>query len=136
MEASDDAIIWKTLDGIIVGWNKGAERLYGYSADEVIGKPISILVLPDRTNELRGIMDRLRRGDSIVHYETVRQEGRDGLALQSLVEKVCTALRPLAEQKHLELKATVPEGELMVNTERRALSQILFNLINNAIKFT
>ena len=52
------------------------------------------------------------------------------------MEEVCTTLRPLAEQKGLELKATVPEGQLVINTDRRALSQILFNLINNVIKFT
>jgi len=58
------------------------------------------------------------------------------VVFQSVMEEVCTALRPLAEQKGLELKATVPEGQLVINTDRRALSQILFNLINNAIKFT
>ena len=53
VDYSDDAIIGKSLEGIIVNWNKGAERLYGYSAEEVIGKPISILLPPDRPDELR-----------------------------------------------------------------------------------
>lgn len=66
VETSDDAIIWETLDGIIVGWNKGAERMYGYLADEVIGKPISILLPSDRADELSGIMDRLRRGKASI----------------------------------------------------------------------
>jgi PAS domain S-box-containing protein len=77
VEASDDAIIRTTLDGIIISWNQGAERVYGYLANEVIGKPISILLPPDRADELPGIMDRLRRGESIDHYDTVRQ-GKDG----------------------------------------------------------
>src|SRR5712692_5310207 len=78
VESSDDAIIGKTLDGIIVGWNPGAERIYGYTADEVLGQPISILVPPDRPDELPGIMERLRRGEHIDHFETerIRKDGR------------------------------------------------------------
>lgn len=72
VESSDDAIISKNLDGIIVSWNQGAERLYGYTADEVIGKPLSILVPPEHPDELTGIMERLKRGEQIQHFETTR----------------------------------------------------------------
>ena len=77
VDSSDDAIIGKTLDGTIVIWNKGAERLYGYAANEVVGKPISILVPQDRLNELSEIVERLQRGESLVRHETVRKT-KDG----------------------------------------------------------
>ncbi len=76
VDYSDDAIVYKSLEGLIVNWNKGAERLYGYSAEEVVGKPISILLPPDRSDELAEIISRLRRGEIIVE-ETVRQR-KDG----------------------------------------------------------
>jgi PAS domain S-box-containing protein len=72
VESSDDAIISKNLEGIIVSWNKGAERLYGYTAEEVVGKPLSILIPPDHDDELPVIMERLKRGEQIEHFETVR----------------------------------------------------------------
>jgi len=72
VESSDDAIISKTLDGIVTSWNAGAERLFGYTAQEMIGKSIMILIPPERHNEERLILERLRRGERIEHYETVR----------------------------------------------------------------
>ena len=72
VESSDDAIISKTLDGIIVSWNRGAEELFGYTAAEAVGQPITLLIPPDRLDEERDILARLRRGERIAHYETVR----------------------------------------------------------------
>jgi PAS domain S-box-containing protein len=72
IESADDAIISKTLDGIITSWNKGAERIFGYTADEVVGKPITILIPKDHENEEPAILARLRAGERIEHYETVR----------------------------------------------------------------
>src|SRR5687768_8438780 len=77
IESADDAIISKTLDGIITSWNKGAERIFGYKADEVIGKPITIIIPPDHLDEEPAILARLRAGDRIEHYETVRRR-KDG----------------------------------------------------------
>ena len=76
--SSPDAIISKSLDGTILSWNPGAERLYGYAAEEVVGRPISVLVPPDRRDELRGIVERLRRGERVEPYDTVRlrKDGR------------------------------------------------------------
>lgn len=72
IESADDAIISKTLDGIITSWNKGAQRIFGYTADEVIGKPVTILIPADHENEEPAILARLRAGKRIEHYETIR----------------------------------------------------------------
>ena len=72
VQASDDAIIGKTLDGTIVTWNKGAEKIYGYKSEEIVGHPISVLVPPGKPDELPGIMKQLRRGQHIESYETTR----------------------------------------------------------------
>ena len=72
VESSDDAIVSKDLNGIITTWNKGAERIFGYTAEEVIGKPVTILIPPDRQDEEPAILERIRRGERIEHYETVR----------------------------------------------------------------
>jgi PAS domain S-box-containing protein len=77
VESSDDAIISKDLRGIIQTWNRGAVRVFGYTAEEVIGKPVTILMPPDRLDEEPGILARIRRGEQIDHYETVRQR-KDG----------------------------------------------------------
>jgi PAS domain S-box-containing protein len=77
VESSDDAIIGENLEGIITSWNKGAERLYGYTAGEMVGRPISILVPPDCRDELQAMMERVRGGERIEHFETerVRKDG-------------------------------------------------------------
>jgi two-component system CheB/CheR fusion protein len=72
VESSDDAIVSKTLDGVITSWNAGAERLYGYSTAEALGRPISFIVPLDRTDEMPRILARLERGEHIESYETVR----------------------------------------------------------------
>jgi PAS domain S-box-containing protein len=77
VESSDDAIVSKDLNGIVTSWNKGAERLFGYSAKEMIGMPILTLIPPDRHDEEPGILRRIRRGERIEHYETVRRR-KDG----------------------------------------------------------
>jgi len=76
--SSDDAIVSKTLDGIITSWNLGAERVFGYSEAEALGKSITMLIPPDRQHEEEMILSRLRRGQPIEHYETVRvaKDGR------------------------------------------------------------
>jgi PAS domain S-box-containing protein len=78
IESADDAIISKTLDGIITSWNKGAQRIFGYTADEVIGKPVTILIPADHEDEEPAILARLRAGKRIEHYETIRvtKDGR------------------------------------------------------------
>ena len=77
IESSEDAIITKSLEGVIVTWNAGAKRMFGYSRDEVIGQPITILIPEDHIDEEPSILARLRRGERIEHYETVRRR-KDG----------------------------------------------------------
>lgn len=80
VESSDDAIVSKDLDGVITSWNRGAERIFGYSADEVVGKPITVIIPPDRHGEEATILGRLRGGERIEHFETVRVR-KDGTAV-------------------------------------------------------
>ena len=72
VESSDDAIIGKTLDGIIKSWNRGAESIYGYTKDEIIGRSISILAPPEYEDDILKILERIRRGEHIGNYETLR----------------------------------------------------------------
>jgi PAS domain S-box-containing protein len=78
VESSDDAIVSKSMDGLIVSWNAGARRLYGYTADEVVGRPISLLCPAERVDEVQYNLDRVRSGVHIEHFETnrVRKDGR------------------------------------------------------------
>jgi PAS domain S-box-containing protein len=80
VDSSDDAILSKDLNGIITSWNSGAARIFGYTADEVIGQPVTILMPPERFNEEPGILERIRRGERVEHYETVRRR-KDGVLL-------------------------------------------------------
>jgi len=77
VESSDDAIISKTLEGIITSWNLGAERIFGYTADEIVGQSVLKLIPPDRRHEEPVILDRIRNGQRVDHYETVRMR-KDG----------------------------------------------------------
>ena len=84
IESSDDAILSKNLYGIITSWNAGAERLFGYTAAEAVGKSITMLIPPDRIDEEPGIIARIRRGEHVDHYETTRVRKDGGLVEISL----------------------------------------------------
>src|SRR5687767_10121436 len=73
VDSSDDAIVSKTLDGVITSWNRGAERLFGYTAAEAIGQHIFLIIPDDRRAEEEDVLARLRRGERIDHFETVRR---------------------------------------------------------------
>lgn len=84
VESSDDAIVSKNLDGVITSWNRGAERVFGYTAEEAIGQPITIVIPRDRHSEEVDILARIRRGERIEHFETVRQRKHGSLIVASL----------------------------------------------------
>jgi PAS domain S-box-containing protein len=81
---SDDAIVSKNLDGIITSWNGAAERIFGYTAEEAVGQSITILIPEDRQNEERQILTRVRRGERIDHFETIRRHKHGSLIVISL----------------------------------------------------
>ncbi len=81
VQSSEDAIIGKTLDGIITSWNKGAEKIYGYAESEMIGNTISLLALSENDDEIPAILDRIKSGQVIQHYETLRRR-KDGSEIQ------------------------------------------------------
>ncbi len=93
VESSDDAIISKDLNGILTSWNKGAERMFGYTPEEIIGKPNTVLFPADRQEEEKLLFERLKQGEHIEHYETVRLR-KDGTPLD-----VSLALSPLKNDR-------------------------------------
>jgi PAS domain S-box-containing protein len=128
VESSDDAIVSKDLNGIITSWNKGAQKLFGYTAEEVIGKSITILIPPDRENEESYILDRIRRGEVVDHYETVRRH-KDGseidvsLTVSPVRDKTGKVIgaskisRDISERKRTEIER---EEMLLKETAARA----------------
>ena len=92
VESSDDAIVSKTLEGVITSWNRGAQRVFGYTPAEAIGQSITILIPPDRLHEEDMILERLRRGEPIDHYETVRAT-KDGRLID-----VSVSISPLRDE--------------------------------------
>ncbi len=112
VESSSDAIFSKTLDGILLTWNAGAERLYGYSASEVIGRPVSILAPADRPDEIPTIMRRLRRGERIQHYETVRVR-KDGTRLD-----ISLTISPVRDDRGVLIAASTVARDI---TERKRI---------------
>ncbi|MCC7048316.1 MAG: PAS domain S-box protein [Alphaproteobacteria bacterium] len=93
VQSSGDAIVGKSLEGIITSWNRGAENLFGYAAEEVIGKPITILIPPDRISEEPGILARIRNGELVDHFETIRRR-KDG----SLID-ISLTISPIRDAK-------------------------------------
>ena len=137
VEFSDDAIITKDLTGIITSWNPGATRLFGYAPEEVIGKPISILIPPEREDEEPNILARLQQGQRIDHYETVRRR-KDGTLLhisltvspvrnsEGRIVGASKIARDITERKRAEEELRQTRQQLIVtnqNLEERVLQR-------------
>ena len=133
VESSDDAIISKTLDGTITSWNHGAEKIYGYSSEEIVGKPVSVLVPTDRPDEIPEILEKVGRGEAIDSYETVRI-AKDGRRLDvsltiSPVKDLSgnlvgasTIARDITERRRTESELRLSEARFRAMIEQSPLS--------------
>ena len=116
IDSSDDAIIGKDLDGIITSWNKGAERIYGYTPEEAVGKHISFLVPSERPDEIPGILRKIAQGETIQHYESARVT-KDGRRLD-----VSISVSPLRDAKGDIVGASAIARD--ITAQKRAESQL------------
>jgi PAS domain S-box-containing protein len=116
VDSSEDAIISKSVDGMIISWNKGAERIFGYSAEEAIGKHITLIIPQDRWEEETNILNRLSRGERIEHYETVRVR-KDGEQVH-----ISLTISPLKDDQGQFIGASKIARDI---TERRQIEQTL-----------
>ena len=130
VENCDDAIVSKDLQGIIRSWNAGAQRLFGYSAEEVVGKPITILIPTDRQHEEPGILERIRRGERIEHYETVRQR-KDG----SLVD-ISLTVSPVKNANGEVIGASKIARDITERKRARELQKLFVDEMKHRIKNT
>ena len=130
VEFSDDAIVSKDLNGVINSWNAGAQRLFGYTAEEAIGKPITMLIPPERHDEEPGILDRIRRGERIEHYETVRRR-KDG----ALIE-ISLAVSPLKNADGKIIGASKIARDISERKRDEEQRKLLINELNHRVKNT
>jgi PAS domain S-box-containing protein len=140
VESSDDAIVGKDLNGVITSWNVGAERLFGYTAQEAVGRSITMLMPPERVHEEADILGRIRRGERIQHYETVRCR-KDGTLLDvsltispiinatGMIVGVSKIARDMTERKR-------QEADLVRRGRQQRLLYELANAVNRAEALT
>jgi diguanylate cyclase (GGDEF)-like protein/PAS domain S-box-containing protein len=131
VESSDDAIIGKDLNGIITSWNKGAERIYGYAAGEVIGRHISMLVPSSQADEIPLILEKIRRGERVEHYETIRVTKAAGQIFISLtVSPIRDAAGAIIGASTISRDITRRRKyEEMIQSQARILDQIQESVI-------
>jgi PAS domain S-box-containing protein len=136
VQSSDDAIVGKDLNGVITSWNAGAERLFGYTSEEAVGRSVTMLIPPDRLDEETSILGRLRAGERIDHFETIRRH-KDGslhdisLTVSPIVDSTghivgaSKIARDVTERKRLEaaLRKSVEDLRSRIRSERAARSE-------------
>jgi PAS domain S-box-containing protein len=130
VEFSDDAIVSKDINGVINSWNAGAQRLFGYTAEEVIGKPIYMLIPPERHDEEPDILEHIRRGERIEHYETVRRR-KDG----SLVD-ISLTVSPLKNGGGKIIGASKIARDISERKREEERRRLLINELNHRVKNT
>ncbi|MFJ3367975.1 PAS domain S-box protein [Pseudomonas sp. NPDC086251] len=128
VESSDDAIVAKDLNGTIITWNPGAQRLFGYTPEEAIGKPIAMLIPLDRQNEEPGILKRIRQGERIEHYETIRRR-KDG----SLVE-ISLAVSPVRNREGRIIGAAKIARDITERRQAEAQRSLLIREMDHRMK--
>jgi two-component system CheB/CheR fusion protein len=130
VDSSNDAIISKDLNGIIVTWNRGAERLFGYTAEEVVGKPITMLYSPDRFDEASGILARIRRGERIDHYETIRRR-KDGSSVD-----ISLTVSPVKDAEGRIIGASKIAQDITERRHSEDLRALMMDELNHRVKNT
>jgi PAS domain S-box-containing protein len=128
VETSEDAIITKDLDGVITSWNQGAAELYGYNADEAIGRPVTMLMPADRQDEEPSILARIRAGERIEHYETVRQR-KDGTLID-----ISLSVSPLKDSTGAIVGASKIARDISARKRAQEQEQLLIREMNHRIK--
>jgi PAS domain S-box-containing protein len=144
VQSSDDAIVGKTLDGIVTSWNAGAERLFGYAAEEMVGQPVSRIIPGDRLTEEPGILARLRHGERVEHFETVRRHKNGGLVevsvsispIKDTTGRIIGAskiARDVGERKRAEAAVERANERLVEQAMVLELAPVLVRDMNNRI---
>jgi two-component system CheB/CheR fusion protein len=128
IESSEDAVISKNLDGVIMSWNRGAERLFGYTADEAIGRPVTMLIPPERIDEEPGILARIRRGERIDHYDTVRRR-KDGSAID-----ISLTVSPIRDADGTIIGASKIARDITERKQAEQRQQLLVGEVKHRIK--
>lgn len=128
VEGSDDAILTKSLDGIITSWNRGAERIFGYTAAETIGRPVTMLIPLDRHDEEPDILARIRRGEHVDHYETIRQH-KDGRQIH-----ISLTVSPLRDERGNVVGASKIARDIDDRVHAREQQRMLLGEMHHRIK--
>lgn len=128
VESAEDAILAKDLDGVIITWNSGAERLFGYTADEVIGKPITVLIPADRLDEEPEILRRIRAGQRVEHFDTIRRR-KDG----SLVE-ISLTISPIRNAQGRIVGASKVARDITERRQAQERQQLLLREMDHRVK--
>jgi PAS domain S-box-containing protein len=128
VESSDDAILSKTLTGIITSWNKSAERLFGYAAEEAIGRSVTMLIPENRLEEEPGIIQRIRQGERVDHFETVRRR-KDG----SLVD-ISLTISPVRNDEGLIVGASKIARDITDRKRSQEKQILLLREMNHRVK--
>lgn len=128
VENSDDAILTKNLDGIITSWNSGAQRLFGYTADEIVGRPILALIPPNRHDEEPRIIDRIRRGERVDHFETIRLR-KDGAEVH-----ISLTISPLRDEEGRIVGASKIARDISERVRAQEMQRLLLGEMQHRIK--
>lgn len=128
VESSDDAIISKDLEGVITSWNRGAEHLFGYTAHEAIGRPVTMLMPPDRENEEPTILSRIRRGERIEHYHTIRRR-KDGVLID-----ISLSVSPIQDRHGQIVGASKIARDVTELRRAQERQQLLLREMNHRVK--
>lgn len=130
VENSDDAIISKDLNSTIVSWNRGAQRIFGYTPDEIIGRPVTDLMPPELQGEEPGILERIRRGERIEHYETTRRR-KDGSDID-----ISLTVSPVRDASGKIVGASKIARDVTDRKRAEAQRTLLINELNHRVKNT